>query len=640
MIRIIVLYIKRKVSFRNKMVSRAMSVDHSWRGIPLSQIYGSDSPWGSPEFPLVQPAFNHAVLHHILHNGDMERPPKPHIGTDKWDQDHVRMPCSRQSLYPITDDSGCKILKERWAIIEETLSKPIKNVRDLAAAIITYNTKFKDIWTFSSLHYLFDEYLEEEETKYFFNVTLPQMAKLALDLPKLIQTAIPLLKQRENHSISLSQQQVSSLLANAFFCTFPRRNSRRTSAEYANYPFINYSNLFNLMPKEHVLEKLKSICHYFRRVCSKVPTGVITFSRRSVPPKHCPDWENSSVSLATLPVHVDSEVIIEDLPGLIQVDFANKFLGGGVLRGGCVQEEIRFVICPELMLSMLFTEVLAANETLIIIGSERYSEYTGYGSTFHWSGDHIDSTPFDSSGRRRCAVLAMDAIPYTVRSNQWKKASMIRDLNKAWVGFSSYTIAEPGLQYPGIATGNWGCGAFGGTATLKSLVQMMSCAQAQRPMAYCTFHDTELRDYIERAWAMFTKHHVTVGQLFRMLLKYCDTCNVEETTLLSFFEQEFGEQPVAKDNISIDDSQSSKLDEVLLQTSPDLFSDDKEDSVEADSLTISQSMRLFSEMEKIDANSGTLNLTGPRGDEMDVAVSPDIKKRVSKKITDYFAKKS
>ncbi|XP_045485572.1 poly(ADP-ribose) glycohydrolase isoform X1 [Pieris rapae] len=640
MIRIVIVYIKRKVNFRKKIVSRAMSVDHSWRGIPLTQIYGSDSPWGSPEFPLVQPGFNHTVLHHILHNGDMERPPKPHIGTDKWDQDHVRMPCSRQSLYPITDDSGFKILKERWAIIEEALSKPIKNVRDLAAAIITYNTKFKDTWTFSSLQYLFDEYLEEEETKYFFNVTLPQMAKLALGLPKLIQTAIPLLKQRENHSISLSQQQVSSLLANAFFCTFPRRNSRRTSAEYANYPFINYSNLFNLTPKEHVLEKLKSICHYFRRVCSKVPTGVITFSRRSVPPNHCPDWENSSVSLATLPVHIDSEVIIEDLPGLIQVDFANKFLGGGVLRGGCVQEEIRFVICPELMLSMLFTEVLAANETLIIIGSERYSEYTGYGSTFHWSGDHIDTTPIDSSGRRRCAVLAMDAIPYTVRANQWKKASMIRDLNKAWVGFSSYTIAESGLQYPGIATGNWGCGAFGGTATLKSLVQMMSCAQAQRPMAYCTFHDTELRDYIERVWVMFTKHHVTVGQLFRMLLKYCDTCNDKETTLLTFFEQEFGEQPVAKDNMSFDDSQSSKLDEVLLQTSPDLFSDDKEDIAEADSLRISRGMRLFSEIEKIDTNSGTLNITGPRVEEMDVAVSPDIKKRVSKKITDYFAKKS
>ena len=51
-----------------------------------------------------------------------------------------------------------------------------------------------------------------------------------------------------------------------------------------------------------------------------------------------------------------------------QVDFANKFLGGGVLGHGCVQEEIRFLICPEMMVSRLFTEVLDKNECLIMRG--------------------------------------------------------------------------------------------------------------------------------------------------------------------------------------------------------------------------------------------------------------------------------
>ncbi|CAK1549263.1 unnamed protein product [Leptosia nina] len=627
-----------------KMCTKDMSIDHTWRGVPLSQIYGSDSPWGSPEFPLVQPTFNHAVLYHISHNRDMEKPPKPQIGTDKWDQDHVRMPCSRHSLYPVSDSAGRKQLKERWHIIEEVLSKPIKNSKQLAEAIITYNSKFKDIWTFSSLHYLFDEYLEEEETQYFFDVTLPQIANLALMLPKLVQTSIPLLKQGKIQSVSLSQQQISSLLANAFFCTYPRRNSRKTTAEYGNYPFINFSNLFNLLPKEHVLEKLKSICHYFRRVCSKVPTGVVTFSRRSVPFHQCPDWDKSTVSLATLPVHVDSEMIIEDLPGLIQVDFANKFLGGGVLRGGCVQEEIRFVICPELMLSMLFTEALDPTETVIIIGSERYSDYTGYGSTFHWAADHIDQTPLDSSCRRRCAVLAMDAVPFRNGSLQWKKQAILRDLNKAWVGFSSYTVPEPHLQYPGVATGNWGCGAFGGTATLKSLVQLMSCAQARRPMAYCTFHDTELRDYIERVWTIFTKHNVTVGQLFKMLVKYCDTCNIKEVSLQSFLEDELGEEPVTKNNTSVQESSqdSIKLDPVLLQTSPDIFEDDTETAADIENKRISQSMRLFAEMEKFDQESGNLNLTSSERltEKMDVAVSPGVKMKTMRKITDYFAKKT
>ena len=50
------------------------------------------------------------------------------------------------------------------------------------------------------------------------------------------------------------------------------------------------------------------------------------------------------------------------------MDFANKFIGGGVLGRGCVQEEIRFLICPELILSRLFTEVLDDNECLIVKG--------------------------------------------------------------------------------------------------------------------------------------------------------------------------------------------------------------------------------------------------------------------------------
>lgn len=41
-----------------------------------------------------------------------------------------------------------------------------------------------------------------------------------------------------------------------------------------------------------------------------------------------------------------------------------------------MQEEIRFLICPELILSRLFTEELDDNEVLEVVGSEVYSTYT------------------------------------------------------------------------------------------------------------------------------------------------------------------------------------------------------------------------------------------------------------------------
>lgn len=52
----------------------------------------------------------------------------------------------------------------------------------------------------------------------------------------------------------------------------------------------------------------------------------------------------------------------------LQVDFANQFVGGGVTSSGLVQEEIRFLINPELIVSRLFTEALDDNECLIITG--------------------------------------------------------------------------------------------------------------------------------------------------------------------------------------------------------------------------------------------------------------------------------
>ena len=48
------------------------------------------------------------------------------------------------------------------------------------------------------------------------------------------------------------------------------------------------------------------------------------------------------------------------------MDFANRYVSGSTLGGGCVQEEIRFSICPELLVSRLVLEPLEDNEAVII----------------------------------------------------------------------------------------------------------------------------------------------------------------------------------------------------------------------------------------------------------------------------------
>lgn len=99
------------------------------------------------------------------------------------------------------------------------------------------------------------------------------MIRLALQLPYLCSQPIPLLKQCINHTISLSQLQIASLLANAFFCTFPRRNSSGKYSEYFNYPEINFTGLYSSGDKRGVVnrkaEKLKCLLHYFKRVTTE-----------------------------------------------------------------------------------------------------------------------------------------------------------------------------------------------------------------------------------------------------------------------------------------------------------------------------------------------------------------------------------
>lgn len=248
-----------------------------------------------------------------------------------------------------------------------------------------------------------------------------------------------------------------------------------------------------------------------------VPLGVITFMRRSKKPNELPDWNQNDTSFATSILHVSSSGKIEENGfGLLQVDFANKYVGGGVLGLGCVQEEIRFVICPELLVSRLFTHRMEPLECLIINGCEQFSNYSGYARTFTWEGVCNDETPFDDSGRRKCCIVAIDAINYQSRTHQYKEPMMLRDLNKAFVGF----CCEGNGIAPGVATGNWGCGAFGGDKTLKTLLQLMVCCVTNRPLVYYTFDDSHLRDDFYNIFQYLSENKIKICRYFLRILSF------------------------------------------------------------------------------------------------------------------------
>lgn len=83
--------------------------------------------------------------------------------------------------------------------------------------------------------------LDVEESTAFFKILLPKIVDLALSLPQLITNGIPLLRKGLKHSISLSQVQISCLLANAFLCTFPHRGWKEKNSDHFTYPDINFN---------------------------------------------------------------------------------------------------------------------------------------------------------------------------------------------------------------------------------------------------------------------------------------------------------------------------------------------------------------------------------------------------------------
>ncbi|KAJ4749045.1 Poly (ADP-ribose) glycohydrolase family protein [Rhynchospora pubera] len=94
----------------------------------------------------------------------------------------------------------------------------------------------------------------------------------------------------------------------------------------------------------------------------------------------------------------------------LEVVFSNESFGGNSLYMGCVQEQIRFMINPELVGGMLFMTSMDNNEAIEVVGVERYTQYTGYGSSFCFNGDFSDKKPVDSMGKGKTKILAIDAL--------------------------------------------------------------------------------------------------------------------------------------------------------------------------------------------------------------------------------------
>jgi len=236
-----------------------------------------------------------------------------------------------------------------------------------------------------------------EEGKKFFSKILPFVQELILQLPVQFADAksIPLLRQGYPAKLTLTAHQCAVILACAFFDLLPSGR---------NCPELAFAGVFSRC-EEHS----KCLLHYFFRLAvGGISERNVSFHRLVL--KNAEEFEPQEDTKLTEFKVLPVGHMIEDADGCLQADFANEWIGGGVLQAGCVQEEILFLEKPECLCSMLFCEVMLANESITLVGAERFSKHTGYARGFKYAGDFKDKTPLDPKRRISNVIIAFDAI--------------------------------------------------------------------------------------------------------------------------------------------------------------------------------------------------------------------------------------
>lgn len=210
------------------------------------------------------------------------------------------------------------------------------------------------------------------------------------------------------------------------------------------------------------------------------------------------------------------------------VAFSNKDVGFGP---GGTQEEMVFGARPMLLAAPLLVPTLQDGEACLLEGAHVAVRLEGYGRGVHL-GSLVSAADASEAHPNALRVVAMDAAELDSPDSRPAEAAgfavpdaapvlLDRELRKATCGFallrSRHDEAEASDSAPLVATGPWGCGAFGGDAAVKALVQVMAASVAGVTLVYDTFGDTGFLDRLERVANGMAERRVAVGDVFSAL---------------------------------------------------------------------------------------------------------------------------
>lgn len=373
-------------------------------------------------------------------------------------------------------------------------------------------------------YYSDDKYSKDRVDKdHFINDILPFLQSLLASGPRNFKSfEAHVLAPGFESNVSFNRLQAATIITAMWFGLFNYNYLTRGSCKLDQFPDPVFTHAWS----DQSMFFLSCMMNYFSRVYdymhmdednqSLFAAGNIIVKRSKYTPV---DWLASSALITEVAL---GEGLSDDAPTKLITSYSSELIGGDELfKGGMSQECVVLLTRPECIIATLVCARLTDAESVVVLGAEKMSQYTGYGASVQFSHNLTSQAKLgystdETEVMTRCAIIFIDASKQTDGKSQFVD-NFERDLNKAYSGFSSlkFKKVEP------IATANWSYKFSGANMQIKFIQQVLAASQAGKSLIYYPFgrdFDSQVAPFIE--WMMGAG--MTVGKLFGLYLQLLD----------------------------------------------------------------------------------------------------------------------
>ncbi|XP_015179358.1 PREDICTED: uncharacterized protein LOC107067927 isoform X1 [Polistes dominula] len=307
------------------------------------------------------------------------------------------------------------------------LMDAMQRLHDMCNISLDPEEDIQDPELFTGLGKFLDEDLDFNEREQIFTKTIPRMVERA----KSLRSTKPSLGlhyslQQQGDSVEYSYAFVSSLIANAFFSTYPKR----TTKTHPTLRDFNFTNFFKHLHTNCQKAKLRSIFRYYDYLENEdALDGRVIISRQVMTSKQwltIEDWLESNIPLCPLTIRHEGRLGRQETE-TVYVCFASAKFGGGVLDGDITQETIHLATHPEMIAAILSVEALEDNEALVVENVRRISIIN----------DPHNRAIFEAIPKpNTVTICCIDPEDYsTLPLTQFVEDNILREMNKSLLGF-------------------------------------------------------------------------------------------------------------------------------------------------------------------------------------------------------------